>query len=81
MWDKCFTGASAPRELSPLLDIRILVDCSNIFKKAFLPSSVPVLLQTLSKYFFFSVQLYYRCCQFKQFSCVNWFGSSGESVR
>lgn len=76
MWDKCFTGASAPRELSPVLDITVLADCSNIFKKAFLPSSVPMpyTLQTLSKYFFLSVQLYCRCCQFKRFSCVNWFG-------
>lgn len=30
-------------------------------------------LQTLSKYFFLSVQLYCRCCQFKRFSYVNWF--------
>lgn len=62
MWDKGFTGASAARGLSPVLHITALADCSNIFKKAFLPSSVLIshTLQTLSKYFFLSVQLYCR---------------------
>lgn len=26
MWDKCFTGASAPKELAPVLDIAALAD-------------------------------------------------------
>jgi len=71
-------------ELYHVLDITFLADCSNILRKLFLPSSIPVpyTLQTLSRYFFLSVQVYCRCYQLVwigSVTLVNGFGDKSLS--